>query len=330
MVPASPSLFNQISQDEEGPHAQHLWDMRVSTYFGYGTALSWKGLEKWCNAYTTDKTKQRDGRWTIDHIFAAFKNYFSSTTTEQDAWNGDYKKIEAWEQAYPQSQCAPLVEVTYWLAYAWYARGNGYEDSVTPEGQKLYDERLKKAEDVLIANKALAKVNPVWYTLAVRVSFEKDGPSEQIGSILDRSFKQFPGYFQSAMTAAYYLLPKWYGDPQALEKFIRNAEASTSTKQGKSLYARLYWSVAQSEPDLFNKTDVDWSEMKVGFDDLMHMYPDSAWNLNNYASFACRADDKSTYLMLRPKINHDNYNSDAWPSSHRMEICDAHFGLKPL
>ena len=39
--------------------------------------------------------------------------------------------------------------------------------------------------------------------------------------------------------------------------------------------------------------------MKKGFEDIVERYPHSAWDMNNFAAFACRAHDGDTYRTLR-------------------------------
>ena len=68
--------------------------------------------------------------------------------------------------------------------------------------------------------------------------------------------------------------------------------------------------------------------MKAGFGQLMKASPDSLWNLNNFASFACRAGDADTYRELRKKIGDRPYD-DAWPDNFNIEVCDERLA-KPI
>jgi Domain of unknown function (DUF4034) len=332
--PALPDVFNNISTDEEGPHAVHQWDIRVSTYFGYGTALSWQGLEKWCDEYTKNKTKQIDGSWTIDLVMRGFSDYFNGVTGKYDAWNTDHKKIKDWQAAYPKSVCAPLAEVVYWEAYAWHARGHGYADTVTPEGWKLFGDRLANAQKVLSESKAIAASNPSWYTQQLIVWRGLQKPSPDMLKLLVEGLNLYPDYFQSSAAMINELLPSWGGTWNEVDAFVRTVVGVTQKTQKQSMYARLYWSVFLLEGntfELFTQSLADWGPMKTGFDDLMALNPKSAWNLNNYISFACRADDKATYLKLRPRITKETFYSGAWSPNHSMDVCDAHFGTnQPL
>ena len=67
--------------------------------------------------------------------------------------------------------------------------------------------------------------------------------------------------------------------------------------------------------------------MKAGFDDWVRHYPDSKWNLNNYARFACDAGDKEIFLTLRKQLASEKaIDRAAWDKT-RIEVCDAKFNF---
>ena len=68
---------------------------------------------------------------------------------------------------------------------------------------------------------------------------------------------------------------------------------------------------------------ISWPRaMKAGFEQLIAATPKSNWNLNNFATFACRAGDADTYRKLRKQIGEEQLYEDAWPSNLTMEVCD--------
>lgn len=317
-----------VSPNEEGPWSSELWNRRVGSYFASDAAESYQVFEDWCSSYTQGKTKQLDGRWVIDLYLAGFEDYFTLETSKINSWDDDHQKVRKWRSMYPQSACAPIVEAGFWITYAWYARGGGYANSVTPEGWQLFIERLNKADNILEESKSLASVNPVWYTAKIYTGLGLQKPKGDMISTLMSGLAVFPDYFQSSFVMTLHLLPKWGGSWREIDAFVRAVVDTTEKTQKKMIYARLYWYVSQmggSSAKFFDETLVDWHLMKNGFDDLIAFYPKSAWNLNNYASFACRANDKETYLALRPRITKRSFYSEAWPSGLSMEICDRHF-----
>ena len=112
-----------------------------------------------------------------------------------------------------------------------------------------------------------------------------------------------PWYVPLYDLATNYLSPLWSGSFEAVDAL---AQSTLATPQGRdhSLYARVYWHL-------------------TSFESLMRSYPKSRWNLNVFASFACRADDAATYGPLRTRIGKGVW-FDAWPTNYSIEVCDAH------
>src|SRR5262249_44038355 len=97
--------------------------------------------------------------------------------------------------------------------------------------------------------------------------------------------------------------------------------------QRVQMYTRLWWYVDQVsyiDVNIFRDMGASWSQMNKGFDSLRQSYPESIWLPSNYASFACRAGDVTTYIRLRAalgdKIN--MYTQRAFPENESLDVCD--------
>ena len=78
------------------------------------------------------------------------------------------------------------------------------------------------------------------------------------------------------------------------------------------------------EFNLFRDSLATWPEMKRGFEDIIRRSPHSAWNINNFAAFACMAGDKQTFQSLRFRIG-KTIMPDAWPSNYSLDLCEHKF-----
>jgi hypothetical protein len=67
--------------------------------------------------------------------------------------------------------------------------------------------------------------------------------------------------------------------------------------------------------------------MKQDIEELLQRYPHSAWNMNGFAAFACRAGDGETFRNLRFRIANVVVER-AWPSNLSIDVCEAKFGAK--
>ena len=66
---------------------------------------------------------------------------------------------------------------------------------------------------------------------------------------------------------------------------------------------------------MFDNGQADWSRMKAGFERMIKDYPDP-WNINNYAKFACLAEDWKTVSFLNKQIEQKPL-LDAWSRSQK-------------
>ena len=281
-------------------------------------------LERTIDGWNIPSCVYFDGRPRLAALRGAFDAAFSR---EQD-WTKIYARIQELKKQFPNKTFVALAEADYWIVYAWDARGNGYASSVTQDGWKLFRERLEKAEKVLLDSKDYASANPIWYDemLTVQSALDRSG-DEKTKTFLEGA-KKSETYYPLYFTMLNYMLPKWGGSWATVDSFVQWSVDNTKDVDGNSLYARLYWSAYQGlrpEERLFKDTRASWPKMKKGFEDMMARHPQSKWNLNNFAMFACMAGDKKTFRALRKQIGKD-VAEDAWQGSETLDLCEAKYG----
>ncbi|MGZ5027189.1 MAG: DUF4034 domain-containing protein [Methylobacter sp.] len=259
-------------------------------------------LEKLIADWNNPDNRNADGKWKLlafsDALVLRFNN---------GSWDADYEIIKHWRQKYPQSASAAIAEATYWNTYAWNARGNGFANSVSQEGWKLFEERNRKAESVLLESAPYASGNPEWYAVRLAVANVLNAPKRQLVKLSEEATQRHPYYYSIYSAVVHALTPSWGGDWRSINAFIKASAMKTKEHEGAALYTRLYMMASACGTcdqafNLFRDTKVSWPEMKKGFDDLLNHYPNSLWNLNKYASFACQAGDKATFRALRRRI----------------------------
>ena len=67
---------------------------------------------------------------------------------------------------------------------------------------------------------------------------------------------------------------------------------------------------------------------KESFEDIVRLYPHSAFNMNNFAAAACMAGDKATFQRLRLAIG-KNIVVEAWPTNYSLDLCERSFAMQP-
>ncbi len=290
------------------------------------------GLDHLIDDWNHPDARTADGKWKLFAFQTAMENNFGGKYSKTDV----YQKIQRWRKKNPTSPGAAIADAKHWVQYAWEARGAGYINTVSPENYQLFQERLHKAEQTLLDCKSFASGNPIWFYVYLDAAKGLEWPQPEIMKLFHEATQREKYYYWDYFTMLETLSLKWGGNWEDISNFINEAVRITREKDGESIYARLYWSAdarIQLEPmaahDLFLDTPVSWPEMKRGFDDLMLRYPHSAWNLNNYARFACAADDEETFLDLRRRIG-THVIASAWELMPSLDFCEKKFSKAPL
>lgn len=277
------------------------------------------------NEINKQDCKLQDGRYAINFVMYGFENAFKG----MDNWDLLLSKIQKLKKAQPNAAYPTLAEAKYWIDYAWIARGYGFAASVTPEGWKLFNERLTNAKSILIKNKKIGSTSPAWYELMVNVETGLNSTQENKDKYFLEGFTRYKTFLPLYITKRNSLEPKWGGSWKDVDKFINWSANNTKNTDGLSMYSQLYFGVFSNmtEPsDFFSNTLVDWSKYKQGFEDLIRLHPKSQFHLNAYASMACLANDKETYLKIRNKIQQPTEWS--WAFNFSINDCDSKYGYK--
>jgi hypothetical protein len=284
----------------------------------------WPTLEKTCNDYRTTKKRTSSGLWYLTLLHGSIDDAISSALERNDP-DAAYLDLDArmvgWLKAYPRSPCAHLAVSIVHVAHAWTIRGGGYASQVAPENWAPFRKYIALARKNLEDHKSVAAVDPGWYECMLGIARAQGWPQADFDKLLNEALDKEPLFYQTYFAALENLLPKWHGDATQIETFARDAVRRTSKSEGLSMYARIYWYASQTqfENDLFTDSLAAWPLMKAGFDDVIARYPD-AWNLNNYAKFACLAKDRKTARLLLGKIESEVV-WEAWSPSSQLSRC---------
>lgn len=257
---------------------------------------------------------------------------FVSGFDSQFRYSRDYGRIEqqlaAWRKAHPQSIAGALAEAMYWHVRAWQARGSGYARTVPGEAWELFYERLQKSAAILERSQSYAAACPLWHSMKIDVLLEQGAQPTAIETAYVDAVKRFPDAQQihAAMARAY--TSKWGGNAEKFDQFARRAAQLSAGSEGFGMYARLYWTQDCDCDDALSFDGASevpaWSDLKLGFNDLLKRYPQDLWNANKFAALACRAGDGATYGAMRRKIGKHIYD-EQWHSSFSPEVCDRRF-----
>lgn len=281
-------------------------------------------LKKWGQ----QEERDQDGDWKLSSFSKALETSYTQSINPL-YWEQSQQRIKRWKVVSPKT--GGLAEARYWLDYAWSIRGWKSASNTDPYAMKLFYQRLKKAEQALMAVRTIKDSNPVWYEMYLRVVVDMKKDTKFTESIFDEAIKTYPYYIP-----LYRIMTDYWADPREnlkdwkeLDKLVNRATAYTFETDGDSNYARIYGALAWHKNDsenIFQNSPVSWSKMKSAFETMIKRYP-SPFNLNEFAFLACQANDKTTFLTLRPRIE-KQLMPELWPSNTSIDLCQQKFMQK--
>ena len=242
---------------------------------------------------------------------------------------GYYVQMDAltrqWAEQRPQSVLAQLLHANSLRVHAWYHRGHGYAQSVSPASWAAFEKHLNLALEQLRRSEALAARDSSWNRLMMDVGLTLGWRIDQLRPLYEAGIAKNPDHDELHFTMQTALLPKWGGDLPTVERFIATVTEQTRSKRGLEMYARMYASLSyqQVQQTLFTATRVSWPLMKSGFEDQLSRHPHSD-HRNMYAYFACMARDRPA-LQEQLRLMDGAFERSFWGSTpeRTFEACQA-------
>src|SRR5687767_11398296 len=103
----------------------------------------WAALDALNDRAWAGRERFPSGRWVIYWI----RDRLTEPADEKSPveWLRLGESLKAWRAARPESVHAAEALVQFHVGHGWFARGDGYADTVTEEGGRLLEERLGEA-----------------------------------------------------------------------------------------------------------------------------------------------------------------------------------------
>ena len=271
-------------------------------------------IEEQAAAFREDEKVSLEGMWLSPRFFAAL-SAGPEKGTEED-WQEMFDRFDRWQNEYPDSMAIRHAKAGLLINYAWKARGGGYANTVAKDGWEKFSQRIEEAKNLLETVPAEER-RPVFYTLRQTIAMAQGWSKEEVIANLRSCQEKYPEFFEIHFAVCFHLLPRWHGEEFEWEKFIEEETEGGSPYQ-KELYARAFWAMTDYYDDFWNQVAVSWPRVKAGFEEMERKYPESDWNLNNFARFAMKNDDKETCGRLLKKIE-GREDMQVWLRWNQME-----------
>ncbi len=229
--------------------------------------------------------------------------------------------IEEWMKLNPASETALAAWVSTMTAWAWDARGSGYASTITDEGAKLFHERLEKAQEFIQKHPKIEN-SPLGWVQKLTLLMGQGATRELVVKTGEQAITKFPDYGPLYAKVGTLLLPRWYGQPEDAEDWLKHATAKLPQPKQDEVYASvaLVWLndeyLSEKEDKVFTSKRLDWAKIRSGADKLLAKHPKSTWLAGTYFSVAKQADDADAALeiyALRLRGQYDRSNIKKGP-----------------
>jgi hypothetical protein len=263
-------------------------------------------LDALANDLRKSKAETASGVWHLTMFYGVLTfNVRDVNKQSEQAWMERQIFLNKWVQTKADSITARVALASFWMNYAWEARGTGYADTVKDGGWEMFDSRLTKAEQVLGEARKLESKCPMWWDVMQSVALGRAWKLEDYDKIFNEAVKFEPGYTQYYNGKAWYLLPRWFGKEGDWQKFAAEAADKVGGEAGDVLYARIGWRMHQRiyyKGSFLRETSYLWPRMKKGLQSIAQKYPRSLPPASELAYLAYQAEDRDCAKPIFTKM----------------------------
>ncbi len=234
---------------------------------------------------------------------------------QMKGWKGEfeptYEALAApLEKNFSGTPVPSAVKGAFYIDYAWEARGNGYANTVTADGWKLFGTRLETAAAALEKGWRMDPGDPFMPTKMLTVMVCESKRREEMEVWFVRAMKAYSNNWTACNTKLMYLEPKWGGSPEAMVEFGR--ECRTNEAWGwdvRLMIVDAHWAVSGYAKDrkLYLRQPEVWEEIHAAYEDYFRNNPDSVYR-RNYAWYAYTCEDWAVLKHQLPFLTEDDYD----------------------
>jgi hypothetical protein len=301
---ASHACFGQVSTNLAEVQNLGQWESALQSDL---IAEKFESLDSIADHLRAEKTRLPGGEWQLRVFYTALD---APQKTEQDSTE-HIAHLEHWMSQRPTSVTARVALATALTRWAWVARGHGLANTVTPDGWRLFGERIKEAQVILEGSAKMSTMCPQWYSAMMTVGNAQGWDTAHMHQILEDGTKFEPGYYYLYQQYANYLLPKWHGRPSDASSFARSSADTVGGDSGDVLYFQIATILIKRGDDDFPVHEMDWPRIQRGYRALISQYGPDRRTLNELAFMAWKYQDAAVARQQFALIG-ENWGRAVW------------------
>jgi len=279
-----------------------------------------RDLDVFADELRDSKARFPGGDWQLFKLYGLMSEPATGWWAPDPQWEAHLKIIEEWMSAFPDSITARVTYAHTLINYAWKVRGQGWAQDVKEEQWVLFNERNRKAKQVLQEAEALPSRCPQWYYLMQRIALAFSWVRDDYDKLFDEAVEFEPLYMAYYSAKANYLLPRWYGKEGEWEKFLVEATGRLEGEAGSAAFLYLFTGMEEyfEESELTPNVHRFWPLLQRGYQSTETLYRMSSALANGYARLAYIAGDRAEARVAFQRVGED-WKSDVWKNKEHFD-----------
>jgi hypothetical protein len=276
-------------------------------------------LDCLADAARASKAKFSGGTWKLVEIYLGLESPRPGHPTHED-WNTHLQLVEKWTHHNPESITAHIALAESHVEFAWDARGDGYADSVSDSGWKIFSEQMDEAKSILDDASTLKAKCPEWYLAMEQVAQGQTWDLPRFKALVDQAIASEPTFAYYYRVYAFYLQPKWAGEEGDPARFAEEAANKIGGDAGDALYFQIANKIVCGckDPEFMH---FSWPRLQKGFAALEKLYGVSLVNVNSYGLMAVNNGDwviaDTEFKRIGDNWDKDTWQTEAWFKQNR-------------
>lgn len=271
----------------------------------------WDELERLYAATKTDFRRAEVGGLAICRFGdGATRGYDGESSAYHEA---QVAATLAWARSRPDSPLAHAFHLQALVDQAWFYRGSGFAKTVSDQRFADFKAKLNEALAYAKANGAvMGRDNFYIRPLLALLRGLGVGVRQQL-EIASKGMRKDATDDCLYLAAIPSLLPKWGGEPDDLERWVRQSMKGLPEKEALQRYVRLYNYATDGdyEQTLFEASAARWPLMRDGLRAILADSPRSRYWQGRLAYFACMVKDREVAVPALEAIG-ANPDFEAW------------------
>jgi hypothetical protein len=316
-LPAKTGLPSQKTQSPQAQlQTESEYKQQIITLLALG---DYDHLEQEARDARSNKGRLVGGVWRLFDFYAALTNPPTSPRESQADWEAYIETVKHWNSLHPESATARIVLAGSYVNFAWFARGNGYSDSVSKEGWDLFAERFELAKATLLEAAQLKDRCPYWFEIVQMTALAEGWDRPLAKEIFEKAVSFEPTYYHFYREYANYLQTKWYGEEGETQNFAGQIADHVGGDDGDIVYFEIATLVAcQCQSEKAPLVGLSWPRIQKGYMALRQNYGVSNIKLNRFALMAYSSDDKRAANQAFTEIG-NNWDYTVWSNQQTFE-----------